>query len=247
MRQRLSSEISILTWNLYKLLWFMGKLVLVRHGQSMWNKKNLFTGWVDVPLSNQGIDEAIDAGKKIASISFDRVFLSTLIRAQTTAMLALAQSNIGKTPVIQHNNGSQKMKDWTTYDSQAKDDELPVETHWQLNERYYGDLQGLDKEATRKKYGEEQVKVWRRSYDIPPPAGEALKNTAERTIPFFNESVRPLLDSGHNILLVAHGNSLRSIIMVLDALSEDSVTSLEIATGVPRVYMWDSEKPVLES
>lgn len=225
----------------------MGKLVLVRHGQSMWNKKNLFTGWVDVPLSNQGIEEAIDAGKKIASINFDRVFLSTLIRAQTTAMLALAQSNIEKTPVISHANDSQKMKDWTQYDSQAKDDELPVETHWQLNERFYGDLQGLDKEETRQKYGEEQVKIWRRSYDTPPPAGEALKNTAERTVPFFNEAVRPLLDEGQNILIVAHGNSLRSIIMVLDNLSEESVTGLEIATGVPRTYTWEPGNPQLES
>lgn len=221
----------------------MAQLILIRHGQSMWNKKNLFTGWVDVPLTKQGIEEAVNAGTEIASISFDRVFTSTLIRAQTTAMLVLAQSLSGKTPVVLHESQDDEKKAWFQYESKVKEQELPVRTAWQLNERYYGQLQGLDKAETKQQYGEEQVKIWRRSYDTPPPEGEALKNTAERTLPYFHQEIKPLLNNNENVLIVAHGNSLRSIIMELDQLSESEVLELEIATGVPRYYEWEQGKP----
>jgi len=215
----------------------MGKLVLIRHGQSMWNLKDIFTGWVDVPLSVKGIEEAVRAGKELEGIGFDIVYVSTLVRAMETAMLVLAGNDSGKTPVVMHDSG--KMSEWgRIYSAEAENDILPVYTAWQLNERYYGELQGLNKAATAKKFGDEQVRIWRRSYDVPPPNGEALKNTAERTIPFFTGTVMPAVREGKNILISAHGNSLRSIIMHLDNLSNEEVLKLELPTGMPVMYEW---------
>jgi 2,3-bisphosphoglycerate-dependent phosphoglycerate mutase len=213
----------------------MGKLVLLRHGQSLWNMKNVFTGWVDVPLSAKGIEEAIKAGEKLADINFDIVFTSVQVRAIETAMLSLAQNHSDKTPVVIHDEG--KMKEWATiYSEEMNNNIIPVNRDWHLNERYYGELQGKNKTETAKIYGDEQVHLWRRSYDIPPPNGECLKDTAERTIPFFKEQILTSLKSGKNVLVSAHGNSLRSIVMFIDELSEKEVLALEIPTGQPIVY-----------
>ena len=227
----------------------MSKLILMRHGQSMWNAAKLFTGWVDVPLTNVGIEEAIAGGKKIAHIDIDEVHVSTLIRAQMTAMLALAQHNGGKTPVFQYpepeggtdsvSENEARMIEWAQIKGDAgSTDLLPVYVSWQLNERMYGDLQALNKDATRKKYGDEQVHIWRRSFDVPPPSGESLKLTAERTIPYLETTLIPALRSGNNVFVAAHGNSLRSIIMHIEGLSEEEVLSLEVPTGQPMAYMW---------
>ncbi|MCI1778517.1 MAG: 2,3-bisphosphoglycerate-dependent phosphoglycerate mutase [Bacteroidales bacterium] len=222
----------------------MSKLVLLRHGQSVWNKKNVFTGWVDVPLSSEGIKEAENAGKELASIEFDAVFTSVQIRAIETAMLALVQGNSNKTPVIMHLDG--KMKEWAEiYGEQMKRETLPVYSDWHLNERYYGELQGKNKAETAKVYGDEQVHIWRRSYDVQPPHGECLKDTAERTIPFFREKIVPYLKKGKNVLISAHGNSLRSIVMYIEKLSKEGVLALEIPTGKPLVY--DYEEGIFSS
>lgn len=212
------------------------KLILLRHGQSDWNNKNLFTGWVDIPLSIKGIDEAVAAGKRISNVPIDVIFTSSLIRAQMTGMLAMAQHSSGKTPYIIHENEG-KLSDWSKiYNEKSAGITIPVYRAWQLNERYYGELQGLNKDETRAKYGEEQVHIWRRSYDVPPPNGEALMNTAERSIPFFEENILPHLKQGKNVFIAAHGNSLRSIVMKLDNLSREEVLKLEIATGDPLCY-----------
>tara|TARA_Y100000766_G_scaffold178039_1_gene152852 strand:+ start:139 stop:828 length:690 start_codon:yes stop_codon:yes gene_type:complete len=220
----------------------------MRHGQSMWNAAGLFTGWVDVPLSNQGIEEAIDGGKKIAEYDIDEVHVSTLIRAQMTAMIALAQNNHGKTPVFQYDepsdesNTSQneaRMNEWAQIRGDAGSASiLPVHVSWQLNERMYGDLQGLNKDATREQYGAEQVHIWRRSYDVPPPNGESLELTANRTIPYLENSIIPQLSNGKNLFVAAHGNSLRSIIMSIESLTKEEVLSLEVPTGVPIIYQY---------
>ncbi|MAV44025.1 MAG: phosphoglycerate mutase [Euryarchaeota archaeon] len=223
----------------------------MRHGQSMWNAAKLFTGWVDVPLTKKGIDEAIKGGQEIADIPIDEVHVSTLIRAKMTAMLALSQHNSGKTPVFQYpipENGIQnvseneaKMVEWSQINGE-EGNILPVHVSWQLNERMYGDLQGLNKDATRQKYGDEQVHIWRRSYDVPPPNGESLELTAERTLPYLQSIILPKLNSGKNIFIAAHGNSLRSIIMELENLSKEEVLSLEVPTGVPIIYQLNDSK-----
>lgn len=225
----------------------MAELILIRHGQSLWNLKNVFTGWVDVPLSEQGINEALAAGDKLKDFHFDTVYVSTLMRAQMTAMLALSKNSEQRVPILQHEHAETKdqkqQKDWSKiYSPEAEAEVIQVYTAWQLNERYYGELQGLNKAKTAEKYGEDQVHVWRRSYDVPPPNGEALKNTAERTIPFFKDVIVPLLQSGKNMLISAHGNSLRSIVMYLDNLSEEQVLSLEIKTGDPIRYQMTDDK-----
>lgn len=189
----------------------MAKLVLLRHGQSTWNLENKFTGWIDIPLTPQGIVEAREAGAKIkvAGIHFDEAYTSVLQRAIDTLTLcleAMGQENI------------------------------PVFKDQALNERHYGDLQGLDKADTAARYGDEQVLIWRRSYDISPPRGESLKQTAERVLPYFNSKIIPSLKSGNDVLISAHGNSLRAIVMVLDRLNEKEVVALNIPNGVPIVY-----------
>lgn len=195
----------------------MPQLILVRHGQSIWNLENRFTGWVDVPLTSQGEAEAKEAGAKLKDLSIDVAYTSGLTRAQHTLRLILESMGVD-TPVIR---------------DQA------------LNERHYGDLQGLNKEDTAKKFGDEQVKIWRRSYDIPPPNGEALKNTAERTLPFFERCILGDIKQGKDVLVVAHGNSNRSIVMMLDNLSKEEVLELNLGTGVPLVYDLSVEGKVL--
>ena len=196
----------------------MSKLVLVRHGESQWNLENRFTGWVDVPLSPKGEQEAKTAGEKLKGIVFKKAFTSLLKRAQNTLEIILdvtGQKNI------------------------------PVEKSQALNERHYGDLQGLNKAETVKKFGDEQVKIWRRSYDVAPPKGESLKDTAARTLPYFKETILPSLKDNANIIVAAHGNSLRSIVMDLDNLTREQVLELNIPTGVPIVYEFDSGLKIL--
>jgi 2,3-bisphosphoglycerate-dependent phosphoglycerate mutase len=216
----------------------MSKLILIRHGESVWNKKNVFTGWVDVPLSKNGITEAIKAGEDLAAINFDIVFTSVQIRAIETTMLALAQNQSDKTPVIIHNEG--KMKEWTgIYSEEMAQNIIPVYCDLHLNERYYGELQGKNKGETAKEYGDEQVHQWRRSYDTPPPNGECLKDTSERTIPFFKDHILPELKAGKNVLISAHGNSLRSIIMFIEKMTKEQILNLEIPTGKPLFYHFE--------
>lgn len=214
----------------------MSKLILMRHGESEWNKLNQFTGWVDVSLSPKGIEEAIQGGKVIKDIPIDIIIMTTLIRSQLTAMLAMAQHSEGKVPVIVH-DGEDKLGEWSKiFDPEAEKDTIPVIRCWELNERMYGELQGYNKAKTAELYGAEQVKIWRRSYDVPPPNGESLEMTAQRSIPYFEEKIVPFLIEGKNVFVSAHGNSLRSIIMDLDNLSKEEVISLEIPTGKPIIY-----------
>jgi 2,3-bisphosphoglycerate-dependent phosphoglycerate mutase len=217
----------------------MSKLILLRHGQSIWNKKNLFTGWVDIPMSKEGVDEAILASKKICDIPIDLIFTSTLIRAQMTIPFALMDHKSGKIPVFLHQTG--KQADWEEIHSEeAKKTLIPVHQSWELNERMYGQLQGLNKAETAKKYGETQVHAWRRSYDVAPPEGESLEMTAKRTIPYFTKKIVPHLEKGESVLIAAHGNSLRSIVMHMKDLSKEEVIDLEIPTGDPLIYNFEN-------
>ncbi len=214
----------------------MSKLILMRHGESVWNKKNLFTGWVDVPLSHKGIEEAIKGGKLFKHIPIDIIVTTTLIRAQMTAMIAMVEHDSGKVPVVLH-DGEGKLGKWSQiYSEETKKTIIPVIRCWELNERMYGELQGLNKSETAEKFGAEQVKIWRRSFDIAPPNGESLEMTAARSIPYFKDKVEPYLAEGKSVLISAHGNSLRSIIMHLDKLTKEEVLHLELATGHPIIY-----------
>jgi 2,3-bisphosphoglycerate-dependent phosphoglycerate mutase len=217
------------------------KLILMRHGQSQWNKLNLFTGWVDVPLSKEGIEESIKGGEKIKDIPIDMIFTSTLTRAHMTLFLAMLNHKSGKTPVFQHSEGN--MHKWgKIYNIKSLKQTIPVHYSWHLNERMYGELQGLNKTETAEKYGAGQVKIWRRSYDVAPPNGESLKMTSERTLPYFKNEILPHIEKGKNVFIAAHGNSLRSIVMYLDNLSEKQVVELEIPTGDPLFYRYDQGK-----
>jgi 2,3-bisphosphoglycerate-dependent phosphoglycerate mutase len=198
----------------------MPKLTLLRHGESQWNLENRFTGWVDVPLSPKGIEEAKRAGELLKSVPIDKVYTSVLQRAMETARIALEVRG-------------------TT--------DLPTERDQALNERMYGDLQGLNKAETAEKFGAEQVHIWRRSYDVPPPNGESLKDTAARTLPYFQAHIIPDIKKGLNVLVAAHGNSLRSIVMDLDKLTREQVLELNIPTGVPLVYDMDADGNVIGS
>ena len=191
------------------------KLVLVRHGQSEWNAKNLFTGWKDPKLTDLGIQEAIKAGDLLETrnLKFDLMFTSDLFRAQETGRLILEQMNQTDIQVIEDQS---------------------------LNERNYGDLAGLNKDEAREKWGEEQVHIWRRSFDVPPPGGESLKNTAERVLPYFEIEIMPKVKEGLNILIAAHGNSLRALVMELEKISSEEIVKLEIATGDPLTYEYSN-------
>ncbi|KAK7351168.1 hypothetical protein VNO77_10420 [Canavalia gladiata] len=213
-------------------------LILIRHGESLWNEKNLFTGCVDVPLSKKGIDEAIEAGKRISNIPVDVIFTSALIRAQMTAMLAMTQHRCMKVPIIMHNENEQARSWSQVFSEDTKKQSIPVIAAWQLNERMYGELQGLNKQETADRYGKEQVHEWRRSYDIPPPNGESLEMCAQRAVAYFRDQIEPQLQSGKNVMIAAHGNSLRSIIMYLDKLTSQEVISLELSTGIPMLYIF---------
>lgn len=213
-------------------------LILIRHGESMWNEKNLFTGSVDVPLTKRGIEEAIEAGERISSIPVNMIYTSALIRAQMTAMLAMTQHRQKKIPIIMHDESIQA-KEWSQiFSEETIQQSIPVITAWQLNERMYGKLQGLNKEETVVKYGKEKVHEWRRSFDSPPPNGESLEMCSQRAVAYFKENIEPQLQNGRNIMVAAHGNSLRSIIMYLEKLTSQEVTNLELSTGVPLLYIY---------
>jgi 2,3-bisphosphoglycerate-dependent phosphoglycerate mutase len=218
----------------------MTQLIMMRHGESEWNKLNLFTGWVDVPLSEKGVKEAIEGGKLIQDLPIDIIFTSTLIRAQMTATLAMLTHHSRKIPVFQH-KGQGNLDTWgKIYSKEAQEHTIPVICAWELNERMYGELQGLNKAETAAKFGAEQVKIWRRSFDIPPPNGESLEMTAARSIPYFEKMIIPHLQKGQNVFISAHGNSLRSIIMYLDDLTKEEVLNLELGTGVPIIYEYSN-------
>ena len=191
----------------------MSNLILIRHGQSVWNAANRFTGWTDVELSEVGVSEAEEAGRSLSSQRIDVVHTSDLIRAQRTAEI-----------IMSLNEASEGYS--TKYD-------------WRLNERNYGSLQGLNKAETAEKFGAEQVHIWRRSFDVAPPDGESLEMTAERTIPYFEEEILPDLQAGRGVLVSAHGNSLRSIVMHIEEISPEDIVSLEIQTGSPMFYKFE--------
>ncbi|KAJ7566330.1 hypothetical protein O6H91_02G097400 [Diphasiastrum complanatum] len=217
-------------------------LILIRHGESLWNQKNLFTGCVDVPLTKEGVEEAIEAGKRISNLPVDIIFTSALIRAQMTAMLAMTQHLRKKVPVILHNEDV-RAESWSKIFSKVTEDQtIPVITAWELNERMYGELQGLNKRETAEKFGKQKVLEWRRSYDIPPPNGESLAMCAERSVAYFKKQVEPVLYDGQNVMIAAHGNSLRAIIMYLDKLTSQEVIDLELSTGVPMLYVFKEGK-----
>ena len=194
-------------------------LILIRHGQSEWNALNQFTGWKDPGLTAKGVEEAHNAGRIINNlkINFDLVFTSALIRAQNTAEIILKEIN----------------QPLSTIKNQA------------LNERNYGDLAGLNKDDARKRWGDEQVHIWRRSYDIPPPGGESLKDTGERVLPYFMKEIHPHVCKGKNVLVAAHGNSLRSLIKFLDNISDEDIVKLEIPTGAPIHYVINEDGSVV--
>ncbi|NGX55864.1 MAG: 2,3-bisphosphoglycerate-dependent phosphoglycerate mutase [Candidatus Anoxychlamydiales bacterium] len=225
----------------------MAKLILMRHGESIWNQKNLFTGWVDVPLSEKGVFEAIEGGKKIKNIPIDIAFTSELIRAQTTAVLAMLNHSSKKTLVFDHSNNRKLKKMGYINSEKAKEATILMYHSWRLNERMYGDLQGQNKDEAREKFGKEQVHIWRRSYDTAPPNGESLKQTAKRALPYFKKEIFPYIEKNKNVFISAHGNSLRAIIMFLENLSKDEVVKLEIPTGDPIVYEYIDGRWVKES
>jgi len=191
----------------------MPTVVLLRHGESQWNLENRFTGWIDVPLSEKGVQEAKDAGEKLKGYTFDHAFTSVLKRANDTLNIVL--------DIIGQKN-------------------IPIDYDQALNERHYGDLQGLNKAETAKKYGDAQVKLWRRSFDVQPPNGESLKNTLERVLPYWDAKILPCIKKGERLIIAAHGNSLRSLVMHLDNLTREAVLELNIPTGVPLVYEFDA-------
>jgi 2,3-bisphosphoglycerate-dependent phosphoglycerate mutase len=195
----------------------MPDLVLIRHGESLWNKENRFTGWIDIALSPNGEEEARKAGEKIKGMPFDKGFTSVLTRAIQTYDIAANVAGIN----------------------------IPVEKDQALNERMYGDLQGLNKDECRQKFGAEQVQIWRRSYDTPPPNGESLKDTAARVMPYYYAKIEPELNAGHNVLVVAHGNSLRALVKHLDGLTGEQIVKVEIPTGVPILYELDKDLKVI--
>jgi len=215
----------------------LATLVLVRHGQSQWNLENRFTGWVDVPLSVKGRDEATSAGKKLKDMRFDTMYVSHLMRAIQTLHYILLELSDKRIPILYHEE--KRIHAWEHYTGNRKK-EIPVYQSVELAERYYGDLQGLNKAETMKKYGDAQVHLWRRSYDINPPHGESLKDTCERTIPYYKKNILPELQAGKNLLIVAHGNSLRSITKYVETISDEEIPKVEIPTGVPIVYTFDS-------
>ena len=194
-------------------------LVLLRHGQSEWNLKNLFTGWKDPDLTATGVEEAKAAGRRLKArgLAFDLAFTSALTRAQHTLDLALGE--LGQTG-------------------------LPITRDQALNERDYGDLSGLNKDDARARWGEEQVHLWRRSYDVPPPGGESLKDTVARALPYYCQHILPAVLQGKRVIVAAHGNSLRALVMVLDGLTPATIPSMELATGVPLVYRLKADSTV---
>ena len=224
----------------------MAKLILTRHGQSLWNAENKFTGWVDVPLSEQGRAEATIASCKLKDYRVRVCFTSMLFRAIETAVIILTEVDDicdGRIPIIKHDIDDEDWHGWDKYNGDPEQ-ELPIYLTAVLDERYYGELQGLNKAETAAKFGKEQVQLWRRSYDVAPPGGESLEDTVKRTVPFFRDRILKHLMAGDNVLIAAHGNSLRSIIKQLENLSEEEIVKVELGTAIPIVYDIDAQGQV---
>ena len=217
----------------------MGRLILVRHGESIWNQQNRFTGWVDVSLTNKGIAQAGEAGELLADECFDVAFTSALIRAQDTLYEILQHNHYAGKYLCVHEKDSSWYEHYTA--DEADRNQLKIHISEQLNERYYGDLQGMNKDKARKKFGVEQVRLWRRSYDVPPPGGESLEMTAARTRPYFNSHILQPLRENKRILVSAHGNSLRSIVMHIKQMSPKQILGYEIATGTPHIFDFNEQ------
>jgi 2,3-bisphosphoglycerate-dependent phosphoglycerate mutase len=198
----------------------MANLIIVRHGQSEWNKENRFTGWIDVDLSPKGAEEAKIAGQKLVNYRFDKAYSSILKRANRTLSIILDEIN---------------------------QSEIPIFKDVALNERMYGDLQGLNKDEVKSKHGEAQFNLWRRSYDVAPPNGESLKDTADRVIPYYKNNIETELKNGKNIIIAAHGNSLRALVMYIEKLTTDEILKVEIPTGSPKLYSFNSEMKIIEN
>ncbi len=217
----------------------MGRLILIRHGQSIWNLQNRFTGWIDVSLSQKGVEEARLAAALLTEQHIDLAFTSALLRAQDTLYEILKQNHHCHQYLRIHESDC----DWYEHFSPTKGDqeELKIHVSEKLNERYYGDLQGLNKDYARERFGAEQVHSWRRSYDVPPPNGESLAMTSVRVLSYFQSHILPHLQRGEHVLVSAHGNSLRAIIMHIEQMTPEQILAYELKTGAPHVYDFDGQ------
>ncbi len=218
----------------------MSQLILIRHGESRWNLDNKFTGWVDVPLSKKGIKEALLVAKELENVAIDVAFTSKLIRAHETLLLILARQQ--KTGIFLHK--SKQRSAWSRHDFGKRIDinEIPVYSSDKLNERHYGKLQGMNKDDARRKWGEKQVFLWRRSYTARPPEGESLKDVSARVVPYFRKFILPMLERGKNVIISAHGNSLRALIKHIDDISDENIPHLELVLGKPIIYRLQGRK-----
>lgn len=218
----------------------MSYLILVRHGESRWNLANKFTGWIDVPLSSNGIKEALSCAKKLEGLTLDVAFTSKLTRAQETLLLILAKQRY--TGIFMHDKNKKRY----SLAKKFEKNEIPIHSSKALNERYYGKLQGMNKNAARRKWGKEKVFKWRRSYDIHPPGGECLKDVYKRVIPHYKKNIFPELKKKNDVIISAHGNSLRALIKYLDNISDKKIPFLEIPFGTPIVYKYSRGKLIKE-
>lgn len=216
----------------------MGTLVLVRHGESRWNLSNRFTGWVDVPLSEQGFKEAEICAKHCKEYDFDLAFTSRLERARQTLYVILSQQ--GRTGVVQHQGVDSKFKRWIRRSNLLRNHDLSVYTSERLNERYYGDLQGMEKHAAERKYGKQRVLEWRRAFEARPPNGESLKDTFDRIMPFFTKKIFPPVRMGKRVIVTAHGNTLRAIMKHLEGISDEAIADIDLPQAKPIVYRYST-------
>lgn len=212
----------------------MSYLILVRHGESRWNLSNKFTGWVDVPLSQRGVQEAVNTAKRLKDIKLDQAFVSKLERAHETLTIILSQQEM--TGIFLHPD--EKKESWYSCESHSEKTEILAHSTRLLNERYYGALQGLNKNEVRKKYGEEKVLQWRRGYAIRPPGGESIEDVYKRTIPFFTKRVMPLLAKGKNVIIVSHGNVMRTILKHIENIPAEFLPQVDLPSGEPLIYRY---------
>ncbi|MDD5731689.1 MAG: 2,3-bisphosphoglycerate-dependent phosphoglycerate mutase [Patescibacteria group bacterium] len=212
----------------------MSYLILVRHGESRWNLANKFTGWVDVPLSRYGVQEAVDTAKKLKNIKIDQAFVSHLERAHETLTIILSRQEM--TGIFLHHD--ERKENWYLSKKYSEKKEILTHSSALLNERYYGDLQGLNKNEVRKKYGEEKVLQWRRGYAIRPPGGESIEDVYKRTIPYFTKRILPLLKQGKNVILVSHGNVMRTILKHIEDIPVDYLPHLDLPSAKPIIYKY---------
>lgn len=221
----------------------MVKLVIVRHGESLWNKENRFTGWMDIDLSEKGLKEAKKVGKILKNYRFDSIYVSHMIRAIHTLQLILEQTKDKRVPIIYHEDDKDIRKRERHTGNPLN--ELNIYQSKAIAERYYGDLQGLDKTETAKKFSDEQVHIWRRSFDVRPPNGESLKDTLKRVLPYWEKKIKKDLKDGKTVLIVAHGNSLRAIVKYLEKISDQDIPNHEIPTGMSIEYELDDRFNVI--